>query len=417
MKNNRTSHSFIKTLTVLCSGFLTILLMAAQCGTNPPPSFSKPTINSFTASPPSLPAGGGSVTLSWDVKDATTLSIDSGVGAVTGTSKTVSVTSNTSFTLTATNAEGSTTQITSVSVGAGADTSPPTITSIEPQDGATGVTKDANIVITFSEKMDQAATQTAYQSTSLPSSNVTFTWNAESTVMTVKPNAALAYATGTDLNAVTAQSYSFSLTTTAKDSAGNALATVSSSFSTLRRINLSLPNQLETGGTFYNDNTYIIGPQQETQVGYRNGFYGRGYYSVDLSSIPSAVKEEALEVAVLSIHKNGVVGNPYAGPAFNNSVFLDHMNYGNGLNQVGLYSLKNLSEIGVFDSASNGVNGFESKDVTDAVRDDLNNRDSRGSRSQYRLRFPIGTTVSDTTKDAYVGFSSSATIALSYLIP
>jgi hypothetical protein len=31
------------------------------------------------------------------------------------------------------------------------------------------------------------------------------------------------------------------------------------------------------------------------------------------------------------------------------------------------------------------------KDVTAAVRDDLSNRDARGSRSQYRLLFPLQT--------------------------
>jgi hypothetical protein len=409
---NHERNTAMKRFLLLCIPLLVVFLTACPTTT---PSGSKPTITSFSASPASLPAGGGSTTLIWDVKDATTLSIDNGVGAVTGTSKTVSVTSDKTFTLTAMNDSGSTTQTASVSVAAGADTTPPTVVSIEPQDGATGVKKDANIIITFSEKMDQAATQTAYQSATLAA--VTFTWNAEGTTLTVKPNAPLAYSTGTDPNAIVAQNYSFSLTTTAKDAAGNALATVSSSFSTLRRINITLPNQLELGGTFYRDDTYIIGTQQETQVGYRNGFYGRGYFSVDLSSIPSAVKGESLEIATLTIHKNGIVGNPYAGPAFNSGVFLDHMNYGSGLNQIGLYSLTSLAEIVVFDDALDGANGDEFANVTAAVRDDLNNRDSRGSRSQYRLRFPVGTTVSDTTKDAYVGFSSTGTIALSYLIP
>ena len=75
-----------------------------------------PTIASFTAAPGSLPAGGGSATLSWATADATSLSIDNGVGVVTGTSKIVNVTANTTFQLTATNPAGAVTQTIGVTV-------------------------------------------------------------------------------------------------------------------------------------------------------------------------------------------------------------------------------------------------------------------------------------------------------------
>ena len=75
-----------------------------------------PSIASFTATPASLPTGGAPVTLSWVTTDATTLSIDNGVGTVTGTSAVVNVAANTTFTLTATNAAGAVTQTTGVAV-------------------------------------------------------------------------------------------------------------------------------------------------------------------------------------------------------------------------------------------------------------------------------------------------------------
>jgi len=68
---------------------------------------SKPTINSFTASPTSVAPPAGS-TLSWSVTGATSLSIDQGVGTVTGTSTTVYPTVTTTYTLTASNGGGST---------------------------------------------------------------------------------------------------------------------------------------------------------------------------------------------------------------------------------------------------------------------------------------------------------------------
>ncbi len=93
-----------------------------------------PAIASFTATPALLPAGGGAVTLSWATSDATSLAIDNGVGTVTGTSKVVNVSANTTFTLTATNAAGSATKATGVTlasaatrfvdVAAGLDTNP-----------------------------------------------------------------------------------------------------------------------------------------------------------------------------------------------------------------------------------------------------------------------------------------------------
>lgn len=68
---------------------------------------SPPTITSFTANPASISAGGSS-TLSWSVKNATSLAL-SGIGAVTGTSFTVTPSATTTYTLTASNAAGNVT--------------------------------------------------------------------------------------------------------------------------------------------------------------------------------------------------------------------------------------------------------------------------------------------------------------------
>src|SRR5215471_1000057 len=68
-----------------------------------------PQIFSFTASPATLPTGGGVVTLRWSTAGATGLSLN-GIGDVTGTtSRMINVTSTRTFTLTATNSAGSVT--------------------------------------------------------------------------------------------------------------------------------------------------------------------------------------------------------------------------------------------------------------------------------------------------------------------
>jgi PKD domain len=76
-----------------------------------------PTISSFTSSPASIASldGSGSATLFWSVASATSLSI-SGLGAVIGNSIQVSPSQTTTYTLTASNAQGSVTAETKVTV-------------------------------------------------------------------------------------------------------------------------------------------------------------------------------------------------------------------------------------------------------------------------------------------------------------
>jgi hypothetical protein len=73
-------------------------------------------ISSFTATPASI-ASGGSSTLAWNVSGATSLSINQGVGTVTGTYASVSPAATTTYTLTATNVAGTASATAAVTVG------------------------------------------------------------------------------------------------------------------------------------------------------------------------------------------------------------------------------------------------------------------------------------------------------------
>ena len=75
----------------------------------------KPAIASFSANPVTIQQG-QSAMLSWSETGATLLTIDQGVGTVTGTSKSVSPTATTTYTLSAGNAAGTTTASTVVNV-------------------------------------------------------------------------------------------------------------------------------------------------------------------------------------------------------------------------------------------------------------------------------------------------------------
>lgn len=91
----------------------------------------RPAIGSFTGTPDVLPSG-AAATLVWSVDGAATISIDHGVGDVTGkTSVVVHPTAATTYTLTATNADGTVTATTAVQVAAGV----PAISAFAASDG------------------------------------------------------------------------------------------------------------------------------------------------------------------------------------------------------------------------------------------------------------------------------------------
>lgn len=106
------------TFTLTASNASGSVTATASVTVSPTPPPGAPVIVSFTATPASLPAGGGSTTLAWNVTGASSLSIDDGVGDVTGlTSKVLNVSSTRTFQLTATNAQGSTIATVDVTVG------------------------------------------------------------------------------------------------------------------------------------------------------------------------------------------------------------------------------------------------------------------------------------------------------------
>jgi len=82
----------------------------------PSPSVALPVVNSFTASPSSITVG-SLATLSWNVSNATSVAIDPGVGTFASSGTTiVSPLATTVYTLMATNAAGSTTEMTQITV-------------------------------------------------------------------------------------------------------------------------------------------------------------------------------------------------------------------------------------------------------------------------------------------------------------
>ncbi len=111
-------------LLLACAGKIQGTSPGSGGGTGPTgptgPASGKPVVTSFSATPASLPTAGGTVTLSWQVSQAESVSVDHGVGTVAGQSVEVPVGATTVFTLTATNASGASTSSTAVVVGSNA---------------------------------------------------------------------------------------------------------------------------------------------------------------------------------------------------------------------------------------------------------------------------------------------------------
>jgi murein L,D-transpeptidase YcbB/YkuD len=83
-----------------------------------------PSIASFVATPSTITVGQSAV-LSWTISNASSTSINNGVGAVSGTSVTVTPTVTTTYTLSAVNPQGTTTANATVTVNPVATTTPP----------------------------------------------------------------------------------------------------------------------------------------------------------------------------------------------------------------------------------------------------------------------------------------------------
>ncbi len=116
------------------------------------------------------------------------------------------------------------------------DHEPPRIVSTLPANGETGVHRDAKITVTFSEPMNDSATQLAYRSTDLPPDQVTLLWSNRNTELVILPKELLGYAAVSD-PAADAKHFSFTIAGTASDVAGNTMGDERTFvFTTLRHV-------------------------------------------------------------------------------------------------------------------------------------------------------------------------------------
>lgn len=163
----------------------------------PPPPPPAPTAT-IGASPASITSG-QSASLTWSTTDASSVTIDQGIGTVAASgTRTVTPAATTKYTLTATSSAGTATASATVTVTAVADTTPPTVTAFTPAAGATGVSTTTAVTATFSEAINASSLTTATFVLRDPAGAIvpaTVSYAGSTRVGTLKPSQALSVST------------------------------------------------------------------------------------------------------------------------------------------------------------------------------------------------------------------------------
>ena len=260
----------------------------------------------------------------------------------------------------------------------GPDTTPPSVVSVVPADGAQGVTDDATITITFSEAMDKSSAQAAFQSANLGA--VTFDWLDDQTMEVVPNN--LSYAEGGP--SVTANAYDYSVTNVAQDLAGNPLpSSFDVSFTTLREVTDFMPETFEgavgANGTLWELSGGVM-PIGRVVYGEFNQFNAtpRLLVDFDISGIPVGATVELAEVDC------GYVSRFGAKPPATNS--FAHVSYSPNDRAAG-YSAAELTSYS--DPLGFGLQFFPSLRLTEDVTAPLvSQRMASATLLQFRLTVP-----------------------------
>jgi Bacterial Ig-like domain len=315
------------------------------------------------------------------------------------------------------------------------DTTLPTVVSVDPPNGATGKSNTQLITVTFSEPMNQVATQAAYQSADLPASAVTFTWSADGKVMMVKPNALLEYRVVLSPSDA-AKSYSFAVTNTATDLVGNKLAVLNSSFSTLKQVTTVFSSDDARTGSALGGRVSFTCP--DVCVGdTAENVDIRGFITFDLSSLSTDINTNNILSANLGFSYKSVAGKigcDFGGssngdPSFKSNSFYVENVFFDSLNDLS-YDLRVENLVNIYKRAaiecvvnSNFVypdGTLNNKvDTRSAVLDYWNNRESRKNVLQYRFRFDRQTNTNGVAD--YISFvkfgSGSPILEVTYLMP
>jgi hypothetical protein len=284
---------------------------------------------------------------------------------------------------------------------------PPQVISTSPANGEIGVPIDAVIVVTFSEPMDEAATEAAWQSDDLPAADVTMSWNEAGDELTITPNEPLLYAEGDNPDTLDPLSYAATIGASARNLAGDTLEEpFTLEFSTVRSIVYStleaepdLTGHLLQGSNNPNTNFIWVG-DNATNLAYK------GFVSIDLAGLPDDVI--AFSQATLFVNHGGVAaGTPYDDLGVVNVVPIDYED----LDQDA-FSATPWIDVGLLFSNST-ASGWRTLDVVGFLEQSY---EGDTGLSQFRLEFSFPTD-DDGVPDIAHFDVETAVIIVSYTAP
>jgi hypothetical protein len=292
------------------------------------------------------------------------------------------------------------------------DMTPPTVVSVTPGDGFAGVPPDAVIVVTFSEPMDRESVENAYTSPDLPRSAVTFSWSENDTVLTIRPQAPLSVASGSDPDEVAAATYELELTSGAHDVSGNALVREHVEFSVIREITQTLDGvqQRSLTGNWRSDGVYGVSDCEESSTAVCIGdspMAGtpayRGFATFDLSELGEDI---GVSAARLSVDVSEIVGDPFLDLG---ALAVDHVDF----DEIGdaAFAATALSLVGTMASSAD-VGDTLGVDVVGPVNADVGER----RRSQFRFSFSSETDA-DSVADVVICDWTSLELTVTYRTP
>lgn len=266
--------------------------------------------------------------------------------------------------------------------GAAGDTLAPTVLSMSPDHGATGVAPGAVLEIRFSEPMNTASVESALASSPLDPGDSSFAWNSAGDTLTITPNQPLlrGEGVGADPSTVMPVAYELKVGTGATDLAGNHLASESiASFTTAKKMSLTVPPVDAMTRTV--NNAGGVGGQASTLLlgdGSAANFYTRALLTFDMAPLPPELI--SIESASLRARQLAPVGTPYDDLG---ALTVDHVMF-TTLDATS-FAVAALGAMGSM--STNPTLETKSASVTDAVVDDYAHFAARDGRSQFRLRF------------------------------
>jgi hypothetical protein len=254
----------------------------------------------------------------------------------------------------------------------------PSVVAATPSDGQIGVGLSPKVQVTFSEPMDKASVEAAFQMVA-PVMAGTFSWNSDATVMTFDPSVNFTYGTNVQ----------WKVAKTAADASGKPMdADFTSTFRVLRQSTKVLQSISAKDGFVYGPGVAVLGSHANATGGsFKVGTWERGFLSFDLSSLPSDLVEiTGAEVSIYQSAHHAGAYSPTTGSLWVESAQYGSLDAGDFAMPAVQICLPGCAPVSYQLSAAS-QDGWKGAGVLVLVKRDWQNREAQGFLSQLRLRF------------------------------